>query len=299
MTDLQRHWTGFFILAAISLPLAWSPLLQTFSLSLQNDEYTHILLILPLVAILFFLQRKLVRSACRWGFSGGLTILALAAGTALATRYFRNSLAPDELLALGIFALVVWLVGSIVLCFGRGVAQTFMFPILLLFGLVPLPGVILDRIIAFLQIGSAWSAHALFALCGVPVVQQGVLVTIPNLTIQVAQECSSIRSSSMLLVTTIAVAELLLSSPWRKALLIAIAIPLSVAKNGLRIFAIAMLGTRVDPGYLTGSLHRQGGILFFAIALTGVFVILAVLQRGETIPARSNLQRPGAAATGD
>jgi len=115
----------------------------------------------------------------------------------------------------------------------------------------------------------------------------------------VAQECSSIRSSSMLFVTTIVVAEMVLRSSWRKALLIALAIPLSVAKNGLRIFTIAMLGTRVDPGYLTGSLHRQGGILFFAIAVTGVFVVLAVLQRSETKIVDSNLRRPSTAATGD
>jgi len=48
-----------------------------------------------------------------------------------------------------------------------------------------------------------------------------------------------------------------------EALLIAAAIPLSVAKNGLRIFTIAELGTRVDPGFLGGKLHHDGGIIFF------------------------------------
>ena len=87
----------------------------------------------------------------------------------------------------------------------------------------------------------------------------------------------------MLLVTTMVLAHLLLRSSWRKWVVIGIAIVLSVAKNGLRIFTIAMLGTRVDPGYLTGRLHHEGGIVFFMIALIGVFVSLWILRRGENV----------------
>ena len=45
----------------------------------------------------------------------------------------------------------------------------------------------------------------------------------------------------MLLVTTMFLTQVLLRTIWRKALLVAIAVPLSVAKNGLRIFVIGML----------------------------------------------------------
>ena len=137
-------------------------------------------------------------------------------------------------------------------------------------------------IITFLQNGSAWSARMLFVTFGVPVTQDGLMLTIPGLTLLVAQECSSIRSSSMLLVTTMVLAQLLLRSGWRKALLISLVVPLSIAKNGLRIFMIAMLGTHVDPGYLTGHFHHQGGIIFFAIALIIIFLLLWSLQTGES-----------------
>ena len=111
--------------------------------------------------------------------------------------------------------------------------------------------------------------------------QDGVLLQIPGLTVEVARECSSIRSSLMLVVTTMVVAQVLLRSPWRTALVIFVAIPLSVAKNGLRIFTIALLGTRVDPSFLTGRLHHQGGIIFFLIALAGIFLLLWIVRRGE------------------
>jgi len=91
-------------------------------------------------------------------------------------------------------------------------------------------------------------------------------------------------------------AQLMLHSPWRKALLIGLAVPLSIAKNGLRIFTIAMLGTRVDPGYLTGRFHHQGGIVFFAIALIVIFALLWILQRGEGSKKKMKLDQAPAAA---
>jgi exosortase len=115
----------------------------------------------------------------------------------------------------------------------------------------------------------------------VPVAQDGTLLTIPGLTIEVARECSSIRSSLMLVVTTMVLAQMLLRSPWRKALVVAVAIPLSVAKNGLRIFVLGMLGTRVDPGFLSGRLHHQGGIIYFLIALAAIFLLLWIARRGD------------------
>jgi exosortase/archaeosortase family protein len=107
------------------------------------------------------------------------------------------------------------------------------------------------------------------------------MVSIPGLDIEVAQECSSIRSSLLLVVTTMVFAHLFLRSWWRKALLIAVAIPLSVAKNGLRIFTIAELGTRVDPSFLTGRLHHQGGIVFFGVSVMAMGAVLWALRSTE------------------
>jgi hypothetical protein len=42
-----------------------------------------------------------------------------------------------------------------------------------------------------------------------------------------------------------------------------------------------MLGTRVDPGFLHGNLHRRGGIVFFLAALLVVLLLLWLLNRGE------------------
>ncbi len=296
MIKLSRIQAGLALVWVVSLVVAWRPLAATFALSWRNDDYTHILLILPVSAALLWLQRRSLRAAAKLNLRAGSVILAAAALIFCSAFVWSASFPSDVQLAIRMFALVVWWIGSFVLCFGFRAARTALFPLLFLFALVPLPRSALDVIIAWLQQGSAWSASALFSMCGVPVMRNGTVLTISGLSVVIAKECSSIRSSSMLLVTTLVLAHLLLRSPWRKALVVCLSVPLSVAKNGLRVFMLVMLATRVNPGYMTGRLHHQGGILFFLIALLCEFAVLWILRRGEDKPPTPPLNPVKAAA---
>ena len=50
MTKLSRHQLGSLLLLMVSLLVGWRTLVATFALALRNDEYTYILLILPVSA---------------------------------------------------------------------------------------------------------------------------------------------------------------------------------------------------------------------------------------------------------
>jgi exosortase len=115
-----------------------------------------------------------------------------------------------------------------------------LFPFIFLLWIIPLPGVVLDPIVNLLQEGSVASAPAFFC---VPAALNGTQLSMTGLTVEVARECSSIRSSLILLITTMVLAELAVHSIRRQVLIIAIAIPLSVARNGLLTFLLAMLTT--------------------------------------------------------
>jgi exosortase len=275
----------FSVLLAISLAIWFGPLRATFSLALRDDAYTHILLILPLSVAMIFLEWKSLTPSS--GLKAGIAVLLLivAALTNAVLRWRAPS--SDVQLAMNMLALVGWWMAAFAICFGSRAFRRAIFPLCFLLWMVPLPRYALNWIVTLLQQGSAAAAHLLFLAVGVPVAQRGLLVHIPGLTLEVAPECSSIRSSLMLLVTTMVLAHLLLRSSWRKALLIVVAIPVSVAKNGLRIFALGMLGSRVDPGFLTGRLHREGGIIYFLIALVAMGLLLWILHRGEA-------EKPGA-----
>jgi exosortase len=270
----------FALLCAVSLMIGWQPLVRTFALALHADEYTHLLLIVPISTALIFAERTLVKSALEPADGLGSALLVIAILIGAYSRWMAVS-QSDAQLTLSVLAIVIWWIGSFVLCFGVRIARQFLFPLCFLLWLVPLPAAALNKIAAFWQQQSAISASMLFSALGIPVSQDGILVSIPGLTLEVAQECSSLRSSLILIVTTMVLAHLFLRSFWRKAFLVLTAVPLSIAKNGLRIFTIAMLGTRVDPGFLHGNLHRQGGILFFLLALVAVFFLLWLLHRRE------------------
>jgi exosortase len=172
------------------------------------------------------------------------------------------------------FALVVWWIGSFVFAFGGAMFRAHMFPLLFLLFLVPAPTIALNYMVHFLQVESATAARLMFVCVGIPAKQDASVVAIPGLTLEVATECSSIRSSMMLVVTTVLTAHLLLRSVWAKGVVSLLAIPLSVAKNGLRIFILAILGVYVDQRVLDGPLHHQGGVVFFGLSLAGLFAML-------------------------
>jgi len=268
----------FVLLCVISLVVGWHSLFSTLVLALRVDEYTHLLLIVPISVSLIFSERDLLKLAPEPAV--GLGSFLLIAAT-LIGAFSRTISQIDVELSFNMLAIVIWWIGSFVLCFGSHVARLFLFPLCFLFWLVPIPAPLLEKIVAIWQHGSAISASLLFSALGIPNTQGGVMLSIPGLNLEVAQECSSLRSSLMLIVTSMVLAQLFLRSFWRKTVVVLAAIPLSIAKNGVRIFTISMLGTRVDPGFLHGNLHRHGGIVFFLLALGAVVLLLWLLNRSE------------------
>lgn len=273
------------LLLTVSLVAWWHPLRTTLERALSREEFTHILIILPISATLIYLKRKESRMEERGSFGAGLIVLFVGLAIAAFAKW-GGSFEDDERLSLAMFGLVAWWIGSVVLCFGTRTTRSIIFPLCFLFWIVPLPEVVLGRVVEFLQNQSAFASRILFRMVGTPATQDGIMLSIPGLDIEVARQCSSIRSSMVLIVMTMFMAQLFLRSWWRKTLLIAAAIPLSVIKNGLRIVVIGELATRVDPAYLDGNLHHHGGIVFLAIAQLIVVGLLWILVRAESSKAK-------------
>jgi exosortase len=279
----SRRRAGFVFLLIMSCCVWWIPILRTVDLALTDDAYTHILLILPLAISLLWLERNMALQPRSSRNGSGIACLVIAAVLAGVGKWRPTGIPEDWGLFLSMFGLVTWWIGSVIVCFGRQTFTKLVFALCFLFWIVPLPSAAVDQVVYFLQNESAFAARLMFQLVGVPVTQDGVMLSIPNLDIEVARECSSIRSSMLLVVTTMILAHLFLRSSWRKAVLIACAIPLAAIKNGIRIFVITELATRVDPGFFDGNLHRRGGILFLALAMAMVGALLWGLRRNERI----------------
>ena len=169
---------------------------------------------------------------------------------------------------------LVW-IGGFIICYGFAALRAAVFPLLFLLLMVPLPDVILDRIIHALQVGSTEGAYLIFQAVGTPVSRNGFLLSLPGVTIEVAKECSSIRSSIALFITCLLAAHMYLRSAWKIAVLLVLGLLLSVVKNAIRIATLTLLSIYVDPSFLTGRLHHEGGFVFFLLALLLIWPVLS------------------------
>ncbi len=111
-------------------------------------------------------------------------------------------------------ALVLSWVAGFALLFGESSCRAGYFSLLFLFFMIPLPESFFNHIIYLLQLGSTWVTESLFDLLGVPVLREGFVLHLARFNIEVAQECSGIRSSMALLVLALLVSHFQLNRFW-------------------------------------------------------------------------------------
>lgn len=254
--------------------------------SLQDESSSHIILI-PLISFfLLYIERQTVFSITRASIATGI---GLALGGLILDWLAGRSPFPQDgnwPLSLETLALVLVWIGGFVLFYGFVASRAATFPLLFLLLMVPLPAVILDWIIRALQEGSTDGAYLIFQAVGTPVSRNGFLLSLPGVTIEVAKECSSIRSSIALLITCLLAAHMYLRSAWKIAVLLVLGLLLSVVKNAIRIATLTLLSIYVDPSFLTGRLHHEGGFVFFFLALLLLWPVFLWLERSDK-PRRS------------
>jgi exosortase/archaeosortase family protein len=112
--------------------------------------------------------------------------------------------------------------------------------------------------------------------------REGFVFHLPGQSVEVAKQCSGIRSSMALLITSVLAGHLFLRTWWKKVILAIVIIPITMFKNGIRVVSLTLLGTYVDSRILTNSLlHTDGGILFFLLALVLLAPVLYFLRKSE------------------
>ena len=265
----------------LSVFLFWKPIANAILYSLSHESSSHILLI-PLVALaLIYISQRKIFSRVQFSFGAGIAIIACGIAFYLLALWRWPANQGNILLSASMLALVIAWMGGFVLSYGIAAARAAGFPLLFLLLAVPFPDFILGRIVYGLQVGSTELTYLLFKLLRVPVLRQGFVLAIPGVTIEVAQECSGIRSSMALFITCLLAAHLFLRSRSKALMFVLLAIPLAIIKNGIRIATLTLLSVYVDRGFLTGNLHRDGGFLFFVLALVILAPILFFMEKTE------------------
>jgi exosortase C (VPDSG-CTERM-specific) len=279
----QRKRVLGFVGFAVALALAYvKPLFALASNSAGTDLHSHILLIPLISAYALYIWRKELPRA--YASSFGVALLPLAIGVAALLFAFKSHppLSHNDFLSLLVFSCMCFLAAGGFVFLGRSWMAAAAFPTAFLVLMAPLPDRVLNWLEVASQLASAEAAALFFSISGTPMLREGAIFQLPGIAIEVAQECSGIRSSWVLFITALAAAFLFLKSPCRRAVLIAFVAPLAIFRNGFRIWAIGILCVEMGPQMINSFIHHQGGPLFFALSLIPLFLLLRWLRRGET-----------------
>ena len=280
-TARKNRWLLFSSWIVLSLVLFLSPILALVKLSLSQDDASYLVLIPFISVVILYLERARIFPQVSTDLRLGSVFLLLTALAALASLLANNVPSLGLRLSGWILALVLLCVSGFAFLFGKPALKAAYFPFLFLLLMVPIPSFLLDRIIFLLQEGSAWITGVLFDLAGVPTLREGLVFHLAKVSIEVAKECSGIRSSMALFILALLVAHFRLRSFRNKVLFVTCGLFMMILKNGVRIATLTLLAVYVDPDFLFGRLHHQGGVVFFVLALLLLLPLLFLLQRSE------------------
>jgi exosortase len=282
------YFIGLLLLGAV---IFFGPVSALAKLVFRNETYSHISLI-PLVSLfLVFIQRRSIFAELERKpavgvavCAAGLALLGLASLVRehLPVDAFRSQDVPNDYLTLCMAGAAAWVIGSFIGVYGMQAFRKARFPLFFLIFAVPLPMFLLDAVIVSLQAASAEAADIVFRLTGVPYHRDGMVFEFSRVSVEVAEQCSGIRSSLSLFILSIITGYLFLRTVSRRILLAVAIFPITVIKNALRIMTITLLANYVDISFLTNHwIHSSGGIPFFAVAM-GMFIPLVwALRRTE------------------
>lgn len=249
-------------------------------LSQQQVTASHVILV-PFVSVaLIYANRTAIFSSARTQPGLGLLIVIAGIGLSLLGQF---AVEGKDALSVSTAGLALSWIGGYVVFYGSAAARAALFPLAFLAFMIPLPAIAIDAATQVLKVGSADTVAQLFALTGTPYHRQDFVFSVPGVTIEIADECSGIRSSLGLLLTSLVAGHVELTRSWTRIILALAVFPIALLKNAVRIVVLTLLSMHVDPSFLTGRLHHEGGAVFFLPGLGMMVLVFLLLQRLETV----------------
>jgi exosortase len=272
LPQLQKPFARKRILLLVFLSIGlialyYSTITRLARFALSSDAFSYMVLI-PFVSVYFlFKERKKIFEKVQYSLPLGIGSIAsglLLYGTCMV---WGGSIFRANALTLEVVSLLISLMGLFVLCFGSGAFKQALFPFLFLLFIIPIPLLVEKMIVEMFRAGSTEMVALYFKIGGIPFIREGSTFQLENLSFRVADQCSGINSGLSLIIVAVIAAKLFLKNNWVRLAFILSVIPIGWSKNGLRIATLTLLGSYVNPGFLNGPLHRQGGRPFFIVAL--------------------------------
>lgn len=250
-----------------------------------SDDFSYCYLVPVAAGYFAWKSRKRILTQAGGSPVPGLVLLVFSGGVFLVGRLG----ALETLLYVS-----MWLsIAAIALIYlGQRAFAALLFPLAVLAFIVPPPALI-ERILSFnLRLLSSSMAAHLLQLIGIPVYLEGNILDIGTMRLQVVDACSGLRYLLPTIFLSLIVSHSMLKRAWTRGLLVASAIPVSIALNSIRLVVTAVLARYVSPRFVEGFLHDLQGWAIYLVtigALAGAGLLLRRLEgsRPEALPTDS------------
>jgi len=254
----------------------------------SSPDASYGLVLAGVALLLFWQQREAIaraadagsRASSRFPWSG---LALLVAGL---LTYLIGQLGADIFLTR--VSLVVVIAGALWFVAGGRAARVAAAPLVFLLMAVPLPALVVNAVTLPLQLTASRIAEATLSASGIAVFRDGNVLELPSASLEVAEACSGLRS----LVSLTAIAGVLAWAAFmrmtahdarakraalaRGAAIVAMAVPIAIVMNGLRIAAVGIGCELWDPRVTSGGWHTFTGWITF-VASVGVLLQLQKL----------------------
>jgi len=135
----------------------------------------------------------------KYSAGGGIPLLLMGALLYFIGQSIGRGFNQNDFTAVIALSAVIFVNGAFILSYGIQAFRAALFPLLFLVFVIPIPSALMDGFIYILQVGSTEFTNLLFTATGVPFLREGFVFHLPGMSVEVAKQCSGIRSSLALL----------------------------------------------------------------------------------------------------
>ncbi len=176
-------------------------------------------------------------------------------------------------------SLVVLLIAITLLLLGAEVARKLWFAFFFMLFVIPLPGSMIDSVTQPMKIFASVAAEHLLYLLGFPVARSGVVISIGQYQLLVADACAGLNSLFTLEALGLLYMNLVRhESFFRNVLLAVLIIPISLASNAIRVVFLALITYFYGDAAGQGFLHGFSGMVLFMTALLLIMLVDSALR---------------------
>ncbi|HZV97477.1 MAG TPA: exosortase B [Methylophilaceae bacterium] len=170
-------------------------------------------------------------------------------------------------------ALIPILVGILLIMRGWSAVRAMWFPLLFIVFMVPLPGMVVDMITGALKQQVSVVAENLLYMAGYPIARNGVVLSIGQYQLMVADACSGLNSMFSLSALGLLYLYLMNYRNWvHIGLMLAAILPIAFAANVVRVIFLVLITYYFGDEAGQGFAHTAAGMVLFIVALLLLFM---------------------------